>query len=111
MAGCVKVDVTPYQTLAPVDVGSVEVFTQQLPDREFAEVGLIEVVGAAATSYGKLIARAREEAAKLGASGVIVSRRPIESAAALVTDGPLGPMVTASQGETPRIWAVAVVWR
>ena len=105
-----RVSVTRYRTLPAVQPTSVAVFTERTPDRKFDELGLIEVTGAQAHSYSKLIATAREEAAKLGADAMIVSRRPIKGASALALGGPL-PGAAVEETETPRLWVVAITWR
>lgn len=107
--GCVltRANVTPYNSFAPVPTDSVEVFTERAPQRDFEEVGLIEVVGNAFASYGDLVTRARREAGTLGASAILVSRRPINSASAFVGLG----AVTVVEQEAPRIWVIAITWK
>src|SRR5215208_8522326 len=69
---------TPYQQRPPRhSADDVAVFTDTKPDRAYEEIGLIEVkklgIGG---GYGKLILRAREEAARMGADAIIVTRTP-----------------------------------
>lgn len=109
LPACIRANVTPYQTLAPTTADQVQVFSERVPNREFDEIGLIEVEGGQVVSYGKLIQRAQQEAAKIGADAIIVSRRPIKSASGLVIDGPL-PGVAVQETETPRIWVVPIIW-
>jgi hypothetical protein len=54
--------------------GDVQVFTDGRPSRAFEEIGLIEVSKFGKVDYGRLIARAREEAAKIGADAILVTR-------------------------------------
>jgi hypothetical protein len=111
LSGCVRASTTSYRALAPKPTPeAVEIFSERLPGREFEEVGLIEVTGPGAASYGKLVKRAQQEGAKLGADAIIVSRRPIRGASAVALDGPL-PMVAASEDEVPRLWVVAIIWK
>lgn len=110
LSGCVRANVTPYRTLPPRPVQAVEVFSERVPEREFDEIGLIEVHGAQDSNYGKLVKRAQQEAAKIGADAIIVSRRPIKGADALVFSGPLKG-ASVRESEEPRIWVVAVAWK
>lgn len=112
LSGCVRASATSYRTLPPkASAEAVEVYSERLPERAFDEVGLIEVVGAEAASYVKLLKRAQQEGAKLGADAIIVSRRPIKSAAAVVNEVNGMTFASVQQGEAPRLWVVAIVWK
>lgn len=116
LSGCVLIDadVTPYSHHPPRDPVAVEVLSTGVPDAEFDEVGLIEVTGNYHATYGKLIARAREEAAAIGADAIVVSRRPITTRLAQVDPDWLGTGTAvgiAGVQEDPRIWVVAIRWK
>lgn len=113
LSGCVTANVTRYRTLEPkASVEEVEVFTERQPERDFEEVGLIEVDGNFDSTYAELIEKAREEGAKLGADAIIVSRDPVEGPAR-VRGTTVGKTTLASARKTdiPRLWVVAVVWK
>lgn len=110
--GCAasRVSVTPYaEARQPVALEAVQLFTEREPRRDYDEVALIEVTGNAFAGWGYLIARAREEAAKLGAQAVLVSRNPIQGAmiSVDVSTGTAG----AAPVEGRKVWAIAAVWR
>jgi hypothetical protein len=70
-----RASTTAYRTLpAKASPAEVQVFTDGRPSRAFEEIGLIEVSKFGRVDYGQLIARAREEAAKIGADAILVTR-------------------------------------
>jgi hypothetical protein len=110
---------TPYEQLPPkVSAAEVSVFTDAKPDRPYKELGLIEVkkfgVGG---GYGQLVLRAREEAAKIGADAIIVTRTPKTTTHTVGTvqkdrRGRNGGIVaSSSEDEDPRITVTAVAWK
>lgn len=112
LGGCVSANVTRYRTLEPkASAEEVAVYTARLPDREFEEVGLIEVEGAKVSSYPELVKRAQKEGAKIGADAIIVSRRPISGAAAVVSEVGDATMASVREEEIPRLWVVAIIWK
>lgn len=108
---------TAYRALPPKDVREVQVFTDVAPTRPFEELGLIEVskfgVG---DSYGPLIARAREEAARMGADAIVVVRDPTETTVGQGSVSPIGrgrgqTIQTSSTTVTsPRLRVTAIVF-
>ena len=70
-----RASTTAYRTLpAKASPADVQVFTDGRPSRAYEELGLIEVSKFGRADYGRLIARAREEAAKIGADAILVTR-------------------------------------
>ncbi|MCU0649950.1 MAG: hypothetical protein MUF00_18305 [Gemmatimonadaceae bacterium] len=77
LGGCAtpRASRTVYRTLPPkTSVADVQVFTDGRPSRPFEEVGLIEVSKFGRVDYGRLIERARGEAATMGADAILVTR-------------------------------------
>lgn len=115
-AGCVFIDadVAPHRTFQPVPLESVEVLTTDFPETDFDEVGLIEVSGNDRAKYPALLRRAQQEAAALGADAILVSRRPVRSAAALADPDSLDAGTAVghvTEADPRRIWAVAIRWK
>ncbi len=76
-AGCAstRASATAYRRLPPkASAADVQVFADGRPSRAFEEIGLIEVSKFGKVDYGVLIARAREEAAGIGADAILVTR-------------------------------------
>ena len=70
-----RASTTAYRTLPPkASVADVQVFTDGRPSRTYEELGLIEVSKFGKVDYGRLIERAREEAARIGADAILVTR-------------------------------------
>ena len=70
-----RASTTAYRTLPPkASPADVQVFTDGRPSRAYEELGLIEVSKFGRVDYGRLIERAREEAAKIGADAILVTR-------------------------------------
>jgi hypothetical protein len=77
LGACAKprASTTAYRTLPPkASPAEVQVFTDGRPSRAFEEIGLIEVSKFGKVDYGRLIERAREEAAGIGADAILVTR-------------------------------------
>jgi hypothetical protein len=77
LGACAKprASTTVYRTLPPkASPTDVQVFADGRPSRAFEEIGLIEVSKFGKVDYGVLIARAREEAAGIGADAILVTR-------------------------------------
>jgi hypothetical protein len=77
LGACAKprASTTAYRTLPPkASPAEVQVFTDGRPSRVFEEIGLIEVSKFGKVDYGRLIERAREEAAGIGADAILVTR-------------------------------------
>jgi len=77
LGACAKprASTTVYRTLPPkASPADVQVFADGRPSRAFEEIGLIEVSKFGKVDYGVLIARAREEAAGIGADAILVTR-------------------------------------
>jgi hypothetical protein len=77
LGACAKprASTTAYKTLPPkASAADVQVFADGRPSRAYEEVGLIEVSKFGKVDYGQLIARAREEAAGIGADAILVTR-------------------------------------
>ena len=109
---------TVYRTLPPkASVADVQVFTDGRPSRAFQELGLIEVSKFGRADYGRLIERAREEAAKIGADAILVTREK-DVVSTNTTGGVSAPdkrggrTVNSSTTtlERPRVTVTAIVW-
>jgi hypothetical protein len=107
-----------YRTLPPkASVAEVQVFTDGRPSRAFEELGLIEVSKFGRADYGRLIARAREEAAKMGADAILVTREK-DVVSTNTTGGVSAPdkrggrTVNSSTTtlERPRVTVTAIAW-
>lgn len=100
-----RASVTPFTDAPGAGVApeAVEVITRE-PDGEFQELGMIEVTGNIVAGYDALVARARLEAAKLGADVVLISREPLRGA----NITPAGGSAVATGTEVPRVWALAL---
>lgn len=83
LGACVRTraTTTAFRQLAPkASPADVQVFTDARPTRPFEELGLIEVSKfGLGDGYGPLIERARQEAARIGADAIIVTREPRET--------------------------------
>lgn len=119
LAGCApRVSSTAYRTLPPkASVADVQVFTDGRPSRAYEELGLIEVAKYGRADYGRLIERARAEAARMGADAILVTRE--NRVVSTTTSGTVNPprkdggqTVTASSStlEQPRVTVTAIVW-
>jgi hypothetical protein len=113
-----RASTTAYRTLpAKASPAEVQVFTDGRPSRAFEEVGLIEVSKFGKVDYGQLIARAREEAAKIGADAILVTREK-DVVSTNTSGGVSGPnrrggrTVNSSTTtlERPRVTVTAIAW-
>jgi hypothetical protein len=119
-AGCAstRASATAYRRLPPkASAADVQVFADGRPAREYEELGLIEVSKFGRADYGRLIARAREEAAKIGADAILVTREN-QVVSTNTTGGVSGPnkrggrTVNSSTTtlERPRVTVTAIAW-
>jgi hypothetical protein len=121
LGACAKprASTTAYRTLpAKASPAEVQVFTDGRPSRAYEELGLIEVSKFGRADYGRLIARAREEAARIGADAILVTREK-DVVSTNTTGGVSGPnkrggrTVNSSTTtlERPRVTVTAIVWK
>lgn len=120
LSACVKprASSTAFRTLPPkASVQEVEVFTDGRPTRPYEELGFIEVRKFGRADYGQLITRAREEAAKMGADAILVTRenRTVSTNTTGTVNPPTrrgGRTVTTSSStlEEPRVTVTAITW-
>jgi hypothetical protein len=121
VAACARpiVSSTAYGSLPPkASVDDVQVFTDVRPQRVHTEIGVLDVRSFGITSerdYGQMIVEARRRAARMGADGIIVTRRPQESTTTVGSmtrrrDGHGVYTETTSTQESPRVSVVAIVW-
>jgi len=116
LTACATTQTTPYSTRpAKASAADVEVFTDAPPSKEYEEIGVIEVSQRGLpTGYGDLVVRARNEAAKMGADAIIVTRIPKKSKELMETGsrGKNGSKsVTVVEKEEPRITVKAIAWK
>jgi hypothetical protein len=121
LGGCARTiaSSTPYKQLPPkASAEDVEVYTDARPDRAYEELGLIEVKKFGfGDGYGQLVMRAKQEAARMGADAIIVSRRPheITNTSGGITNRKYGRgqdvQISTSTTEEPRISVTAIVWK
>jgi hypothetical protein len=121
LAGCApSTHATAFRQVEPKSSpDEVSVFTDSRPDRDYEEIGTIEVsAGELSNSrYGDLIERARRKAAEMGADAIIVTRDPATRSTGLAYVPPAsrkhGQVVTGSSRtvEMPRIQVAAIVWK
>jgi hypothetical protein len=113
-----RASTTAYKTLpAKASPADVQVFTDGRPSRAYEELGLIEVSKFGRADYGRLIARAREEAAKMGADAILVTREK-DVVSTNTTGGVSAPdkrggrTVNSSTTtlERPRVTVTAIAW-
>lgn len=73
--GCISSRITPHPGVfyLPTQPETVQVF-QFAPSIPFEIIGEVEVNGAAAASWSRIEGRLKEEAAKIGGDGVIISK-------------------------------------
>lgn len=113
-----RASTTAYKTLpAKASPADVQVFTDGRPSRAYEELGLIEVSKLGLRGgYGRLIERAREEAAKMGADAILVTREKRETT---TTSGAINApdkrgnrtvSSTSSTIEQPRVTVTAIAW-
>jgi hypothetical protein len=109
---------TAYRTLPPkASPADVQIFADGRPTRAYEELGLIEVSKFGSDDYGQLIERAREEAAKIGADAILVTRAK-EVVSTNTSGGLSGPdkrggrTVNSSTStlERQRVTVTAIVW-
>ena len=105
---------------AKASADSVQIFTDERPDRPHTELGFFDVKSsplALKSDYGQLILEARQRAAQMGADAIVVTRRPIEHS---TTTGSVTPnkkhkgstyTESTSTSETARISVVAIAWK
>jgi hypothetical protein len=118
LAACApRASTTVYRTLPPkASVADVQVFTDGR-SRAYEELGLIEVSKYGRVDYGRLIERAREEAARIGADAILVTRET-EVVSTNTTGGVNAPdksgTVTVNSSTTTldrqRVSVTAIVW-
>lgn len=120
-AGCATThaSLTSYRQLAPKSgPADVQVFADGRPDRQYEEIGVIEVNKTGLTGgYGLLIERARLEAARMGADAIIVTRTPTRTTTTVANQtgrnrrGNRNVVATTTEHENPRISVSAIVWK
>jgi putative intracellular protease/amidase len=113
-----RASTTAYKTLpAKASPADVQVFADARPSRAYEEIGLIEVSKFGKVDYGRLIARAREEAAKIGADAILVTREN-QVVSTNTTGGVSGPTKRGGRTvnsstttlERPRVTVTAIAW-
>jgi hypothetical protein len=121
-AGCAstRASATAYRRLPPkASAADVQVFADGRPAREYEELGLIEVSKfGLGDGYGRLIERARAEAAKMGADAILVTRERrvavTNTAGAINAPDKRGTRTVTSSSSTleePRLSVTAIVWK
>ena len=120
LAACARTraSTTAYKRLPPkASAADVQVFADGRPSRAYEELGLIEVSKLGLRGgYGRLIERAREEAAKMGADAILVTREKRETTT--TSGGVTAPDKRGNQAinststtfEEPRVTVTAIAW-
>lgn len=112
LQGCVTAKVTRYRELEPkANAEAIEVFTERQPDRAYDEIGVIEVTATNGSSFSDMIAKARAEAAKLGADAIIVKREDEERITGTAATIGYTTIASARTRKTPRLWVIAIAWK
>lgn len=81
LAGCSSISVEyttlnpPPHPVSPVAIEHVELFTAEAPARKYVEVGTMTAMHDSITSDEDMFQKMREEAAKRGCDGLVITQR------------------------------------
>jgi hypothetical protein len=116
-----RANTTAYRQLPPkASPDLVEVYADGRPGRPYQELGVIEVTPfgiGGGEGYGRLIQRARIEAAKMGADAILVTRerRQTTNTSGVINapqrNGSTTVQSSTSTMDEPRLAVTAIVWK